>query len=97
MGTPWLLVSDDASIFRARKKRVNNKYLCDTQPLFPVFHIPPRMHARVTAEPLHGSERVEAFTRLIHTWAFRIWPPIDQKVIFGHVITIPLARLNLNA
>jgi hypothetical protein len=29
MGTPWLLVSDDASIFCARKKRVNNKYLCD--------------------------------------------------------------------
>ena len=29
MGTPWLLVSDDASIFCARKKTVNNKYLCD--------------------------------------------------------------------
>jgi hypothetical protein len=29
MGTPWLLVSDDARIFCSRKKRVNNKYLCD--------------------------------------------------------------------
>jgi hypothetical protein len=22
---------------------------------------------------------------LLHTWAFRIWPPIDQKVIFEHL------------
>jgi hypothetical protein len=29
MGTPWSLVSDDASIFFARKKQVNNTYLCD--------------------------------------------------------------------
>jgi hypothetical protein len=63
---------------------------------FSCFSKTPRMHARITAEPLYVSRRVEAFTRLNHTWAFRIWPPIDQKVIFGHVITIPLARLNLN-
>jgi hypothetical protein len=29
MGTPWVLVSDDASICCARKRRVNNEYLCD--------------------------------------------------------------------
>ena len=39
MGTPsvfnsknwveWLLVSEDASIFCAQKKSVNNKYICD--------------------------------------------------------------------
>jgi hypothetical protein len=40
MGTPWLLVSDDASIFFARKKRVNNKYLCDKWSRFPVFTYP---------------------------------------------------------
>jgi hypothetical protein len=30
MGTPWLLMSDDASVFCARKKRVNNNYLYGT-------------------------------------------------------------------
>jgi hypothetical protein len=84
MGTPWLLVSDDASIFCERKKQLNNKYLYDKYPLFPVFHIPPRMHARATAAPLCFSRRVKAFTRLIHTWGFRIWIHIDQKVILGH-------------
>ena len=54
------------------------------------------MHARETAEPLYVLKRIKAFTRLIHTWAFRIWPRIDQKVIFGHVITIFLARPILN-
>jgi hypothetical protein len=54
------------------------------KPLFPVFHIPPRMHARATAKPIRVSKSVKAFTRLIHTQAFRIWPPINQKVIFEH-------------
>jgi len=41
------------------------------------------MHARAAAGPLCVSKCVKAFARLIHTWAFRIWPPIDQKVLFG--------------
>ena len=44
------------------------------------------MHARATAEPLCVSRRVKAFTRLIHTWGFRIWLHIDQKVILGHFL-----------
>jgi hypothetical protein len=48
------------------------------------FKIPRRMHARATAKPLCVSKRVKACTRLIHTWAFRIWPLIDQKVIFEY-------------
>jgi hypothetical protein len=42
------------------------------------------MHALATAKSLCVSNLVEAVTRLIHMWAFRIRPPIDQKVIFGH-------------
>jgi hypothetical protein len=61
------------------------------------FSRTPRMHARTTAKPLCVSKRVKAFTRLIHTWAFRIWPPIDQNVIFGHFIWISLARPILKA
>ena len=44
------------------------------------------MHARATAKPLCVSKRVKASTKLIHPWAFRIWPPIDQKVIFEHFL-----------
>ena len=78
MGTPWLLVSDDACILRAKKNELTiNTYATSNR--FFLFHIPPRMHARTTAEPLCVSKRVQAFTRLVHTWAFRIWPPIDQK------------------
>jgi hypothetical protein len=72
-------------VFAHEKKRADNKYLCDKQPLFSVFCIPPRMHARVTAEPLRVSKPVKACTHLMHTWAFRIRPPIDQKVTFGHM------------
>jgi hypothetical protein len=97
MGTPWLLVSDDASIFCARKKRVNNKYLCDKKPRFPVFHISPRMHARATAKPLYVSKRVKAFTRPIHTWAFQIWPPINQNEIFELSFSISIWGPRLNA
>ena len=38
----------------------------------------------------------KACTRLINTWGIRIWPRIDPKVIYGHVISISLARLILN-
>jgi hypothetical protein len=68
--------------FAREKKRFNNNTFTAPRPLFPVFHIPPCMHACATAEPLYVSRHVKALTRLIHTWGFRIWPPIDLKVIF---------------
>jgi hypothetical protein len=105
-GCPWgrhgLLVSNVASIFCARKKKkkkkkLNNKYLCDKLPPFSDFKNLPRRHACLRAKPLHVSKRINVLTRLIDTWAFRIWPPIDQKLIFGHFISIFLARPILNA
>jgi hypothetical protein len=53
---------------------------------FLFLRIPLCMHARATAEPLCVSRRVKAFTRLIHTWEFRIWLHIDQRGILGHFL-----------
>ena len=43
MGTPWLLVSEDASVFCVGGKKVNTIHLCDQFPLFRVFDIPARL------------------------------------------------------
>jgi hypothetical protein len=71
-------------ILRAEKPSFKQQIPMRQVTVFSCFRIPPHIHARATAKPLCVSKRGKAFTRLINTWGFEIWPPIDEKVIIGH-------------
>jgi hypothetical protein len=71
-------------VYFAREKNdvTMNTYATSNQ--FSLFFTYP--HASMRAQqPNHFSisRCVQAFPRLIHMWAFRIWLHIDHKVIFG--------------